>query len=267
MKHNRLSYAARADSAKNSLAKKLLHLIEMKKTNLAVSADVTTAKELLELAEMLGPEICIFKTHIDIIEDFTPALTQALGRLAIKHDFLIFEDRKFADIGNTVKEQYNGGIYRIGDWAHIINAHALPGPGVIAGLSESGIPNQCGLLLLAEMSSAGNFLGENYVKKTLMLAEQFPEFVFGFIAQHKISENENWLTLTPGVQLATTQDALGQRYVTPEMAIQRGSDVIIVGRGILTAPDKLETAKTYRAAAWNAYLQALTISATVDSHV
>jgi uridine monophosphate synthetase len=253
----RLSYRARAGLCKHPLAKQLLYLMADKQTNLALSADVTSAENLIGLIEQTAAEICILKTHIDIIDDFTPALTNKLRELADQHQFLLFEDRKFADIGNTVKHQYAGGIYRIADWAHIVNAHTLPGPGIISALAEIGIPKQRGLLLLAEMSSAENLLDATYAKKTLNMAKACPEFVLGFIAQHKLSNEPHWIYLTPGVQLQTGRDNLGQQYTTPEQALNQGTDIIIVGRGIVSSPDLEQTAKLYRQAGWNAYLNLL----------
>ncbi|MCH9611207.1 MAG: Orotidine 5'-phosphate decarboxylase [Chlamydiales bacterium] len=243
------SYSERAKSCLNPAGAKLLRLLDEKKSNLCLSCDVTTSKELLELADRLGPEICLLKTHIDIIEDFTPDLTHRLQELADKHGFMLFEDRKFADIGNTVRLQYGSGIYRISDWADITNAHLTPGPGVIEGLKRVGLEKGRGLLLLAQMSSAGAL---THPEIAVQWAQEHAEFVIGFIATSRLCDD--FIHMTPGVQLKEGTDALGQRYLTPQEVIgKRGSDIIIVGRAIYQAEDPLSAAKAFRELAFDAY--------------
>lgn len=87
--------------------------MEQKKTNLCVAADVPTSAGVIALAEATGPHICCLKTHCDAVDDWTADTAKQLAALAEKHNFLIFEDRKFADIGNTVVAQYSGGLYHI----------------------------------------------------------------------------------------------------------------------------------------------------------
>lgn len=251
-----LSFLKRASLARHPLAQTLFKLMEDKKTNLALAADVTSQKELLELADLLGPMICVLKTHVDILSDFTEDFGGKLQTIAKKHRFLIFEDRKFADIGNTSALQYAGGIYRIASWADLINAHIIPGPGIIEGLKKIGEPLGRGLLLLAQMSSEGTLAKGSYTKKAVLLAEQFPEFVLGFITLEKLSSNPALIHMTPGVKLSRGKDALGQRYRTVDEIIGENlSDIIIVGRDITHAENPQETASLYQKAAWRAYQQ------------
>lgn len=248
-----MNFVERAKQAKYPLARQLLTLMAEKKSNLAVAADVTRQRELLDLANRLGPHICILKTHVDILEDYTPDLGPALRALAHRHQFLIFEDRKFADIGQTVSLQYEKGIYRIAEWADLINAHIVPGPGIIDGLKKVGAPLGRGLLLLAEMSSKGTLAKGSFAKKAVAMGEAHADFVIGFISLRKLSEEPGMLHLTPGVKLHAGKDALGQRYRTIEEIIsQNRSDIIIVGRDIAHASDPLAMAELYRKRAWEA---------------
>ncbi len=252
------TYKERASQCTNPTAKKLLNLMEEKKTNLSVAFDITSGKKLLELLDKIGPEICVAKMHIDIIEDFSRDLIDKLVVLKAKHNFLIFEDRKFADIGNTVKMQYAQGIYHIADWADIINCHSVSGPGIIDGLKEIGMPKGRGLLLLAEMSSEGNLATGEYTEKTLKMAEKNNDFVIGFITMKKLLNDPKFINFTPGVKLVEGGDNLGQQYNTPEKVIkENGSDVIIVGRGIYEADDPLSEASKYKEAGWKAYKERL----------
>jgi uridine monophosphate synthetase len=97
------AYRTRAGHASTgSLASYLLRLMSIKQTNLCLSADVETSAELLDLAEECGDHICILKTHCDIVTDWSDRTARALKEIARRKCFIIFEDRKFADIGGTL---------------------------------------------------------------------------------------------------------------------------------------------------------------------
>lgn len=172
--------------------------------------------------------------------------------------------------------QYGAGIYHIASWAHIVNAHPIPGDGIVTGLSQVGLPLGRGLLLLAEMSSKGNLATGEYSMKAVEMARRHKDFVMGFIAMHRLQDrdtaanrssnaDEDFLILTPGVGLEEAGDAQGQVYRTPRQVIfESQCDVIIVGRGIYAsavAGNKVDSeliavnSKRYQDAGWRAYLE------------
>lgn len=243
----------------NPIITKIREVILAKKSNLAVAVDVDSAAEVLRLAELIGDKICILKTHVDILSDYTPDFPDKLRAIADAKNFLIFEDRKFADIGNTVALQFSGGIYKIAAWADLVNAHSIVGPGIMAGLRA--VNQRSGMILLAQMTSQGNLFTEDYALKTVEMAKNNQDFVVGFIGssdkpevlkQIRAAAGDDFLILAPGVKFTAGGDDLGQTYNTPEKAIQNGADVIIVGRGIIKAADPAAEAEKYRLAGWKA---------------
>ncbi|KAF3904912.1 hypothetical protein ABW20_dc0108447 [Dactylellina cionopaga] len=266
---SRISYGERAQEHPNPVARRLFEIAEAKKTNVVVSADVTTSQELLDLADKLGPYIAVLKTHIDILDDFRLPMLENLKDLAIKHNFLIFEDRKFVDIGNTVQKQYHGGALQISSWAHIVNCTMLPGEGIVQALTQTAerddfpYKDERALLILATMTSKGSLATGEYTKVSVECARKYSRFVIGFVASKTLGDietdvtpldNEDFVLFTTGVNMASKGDKLGQQYQTPRSAVEAGADFIIAGRGIYAVPDPVETAKLYKEEGWNAYL-------------
>jgi orotidine-5'-phosphate decarboxylase len=150
----------------------------------------------------------------------------------------------------------------------------VPGPAIVTGLASVGLPLGRGLLLLAEMSTAGSLAVGPYTDAAVRMARANQDFVMGFIAQRRmeglgvpegvnLGREEDYLVLTPGVGLDVKGDTMGQQYRTPrQVIIDSGCDVIIVGRGIygkspIKADYVQEQAQRYRKEGWSAYKERL----------
>lgn len=322
----------------NPVSQKILRLMKTKQSNLALSLDVTDTKRFFQILEAVGEEIVVLKTHIDVISDFSPDFIDRLLTLQEKYQFVIFEDRKFADIGNTVKLQYTAGIYKMIEWTQLVNAHVFPGPGIVQGLRQAWRESKFtdrGLILLPQMTSAGNLFDGRTMASAINWAREYSDYVIGFIGAAEVStavdvgetspessralfwkklratltdlvnkkksaasepatddqirqefteimqssegqapaettsrelidiekpslialREATWpeyLIMVPGVNLADSGDQLGQTYVTPQMAVEQGADIIIVGRGIYEAREPGKAAAAYRMAGWAA---------------
>ncbi|ACU08137.1 Orotate phosphoribosyltransferase [Flavobacteriaceae bacterium 3519-10] len=246
----RLSYEQKLQSVEHSVAKKLLETAIAKKSNLIASADVLTTQELLDLADKIGPHIVALKTHIDIITDFDPDNTiLPLKDLALKHNFLLMEDRKFGDIGNTQELQFSYGMYKISNWADFVTSH------VIGGYHALDCFLNVGVVAILGMSSKGTLTDKNYQEEALKVAQAHPN-VIGGVSQKAIPDE--LLLFTPGISLGEASDGKGQQYHSPKHAFSNlKSDFIIVGRGIYKADDAESAALTYKIEGWNAYEQTL----------
>lgn len=61
------SYTERAKQHPNACARSLFELMERKQSNLSVAVDVTTKKELIAIANAVGPFVCVLKVSFFLL--------------------------------------------------------------------------------------------------------------------------------------------------------------------------------------------------------
>lgn len=231
------------------VGKRLVELALKKQSNLIASADLITSEEIIDFAGKVGDHVVALKLHSDIIQDFSDNLIIELKKIAREKEFLLFEDRKFGDIGNTQELQFKKSIYKISDWADLVTVHP------IGGLESLKVFENTGVITIVEMSSKGTLTDDYYFTKAINVSEQSGN-VLGAVAQRQVPDN--LLLFTPGVNISSTGDSKGQQYNTPELVFKNyHTDFMIVGRGIYKAADVKTAAKEYQTLGWVSYLQSL----------
>lgn len=199
---------------------KIKQLINIK-SKICVSLDVLNLKELYHNIELLGDKVCIIKIHYDIIEDFMLDINETIKKLNYykkKYNFLIWEDRKFADIGSIMERQIN---LHISKWADMISIHPIVGDKSIENIKNINI------ILIGEMSSENNLFNEEYKNNIIEISNKYDNII-GIVCQNKMSENK--LNIVPGISLNNKKDNKGQTYHTPEE--KKFADILVIGRSI-----------------------------------
>lgn len=256
----------RWSECENPLARRYMEVACRKQSLVILAADLRTMYELKRLIGLVGEHIAALKTHVDLVDDWNKEEWAELCEMAADNDLMLFEDRKFADIGKISRGQM-AGVYDIRNWADVVTAHGISGPDIVDGLCAgwADVQREGGVLLLAQMSSRGNLLSRDYREKMISAGVNHPG-VFGFIgngsdgdelAELDTANGGRKLIWTPGVNLAVGDGEMGQRYGDPRQAILSGSDGIIVGSGIHGVNDPKSASAEYAKVSWEAKIERL----------
>lgn len=194
-------------------------------SSLCVAVDVTNMNELYRIIDNVGKHVDVIKTHIDMISDFTDEDIDTLVELKNKYRFLLWEDRKFADIGNTVYHQIHSGIHKISEWADMISVHLVSGEDILKQTSLM-------VVAIADMSSKGSVMSEEYSKSVVKICERHDNVV-GIVTQY--NHDTELLKIVAGISSTSLKDDKGQRYSTIEQ--KAFADIFVVGRGITKSKD------------------------------
>jgi orotidine-5'-phosphate decarboxylase len=226
------------------------------KEKIIVALDVITANEAREIVNELKDSVGAFKIGLQLFTAFGASFVRELVEQNVK----IFLDLKFHDIPNTVAKA-SVEAAKLGVW--MFNVHAIGGGEMMQRTVEAVRevcdkdnlvqPKIIGVTVLT--SSNDETLREvGIINETstqvLNLAKLVAKYgLDGVVASpHEvrlIRENiENFLIVTPGVRpsFATSDDQ--KRVMTPNEAVQAGSDFLVIGRPILRAENRVDTVKS-----------------------
>lgn len=221
-------------------------------SRIIVALDYANSDDALALARSLTPEQCKLKVGKELFAIGGPKLVAQLVELG----FDVFVDLKYHDIPNTVAKACQA-VADLGVW--MVNVHALGGGKMISAAKEAldqvkQPPLLTAVTLLtsfdqAQLESIGlsGTLQDNVLRLANLAQASGADGVV--CSAHEASElrrclGKDFCLVTPGIRPQGTQANDQQRIMTPEQAIQAGSDYLVIGRPITQAEQPLQALQT-----------------------
>jgi orotidine-5'-phosphate decarboxylase len=212
---------------------------------IVVALDVSDLDAAEALARRLEGEVGQVKVGLELYSSHGPAAVHRLG--AIRPVFL---DLKFHDIPNTVERaSFNAG--RLG--VAMLTVHALGGEAMVAAAvrgSAAGSANAGHeppvVLAVTVLSSLA---GEGLASPASLAFEAKAAGATGMVVSgedvslvREVVGEESCLVV-PGIRPAGSNGHDQVRVLTPEEAIERGADYLVVGRPITASSDPAGAAR------------------------
>lgn len=208
-----------------------------------LALDVADAESALRLAESVRPHVGGFKVGLELVMAEGPSIISEIADMGLP----VFADAKLHDIPNTVFAAAKQIGLRGARW---VTVHSTGGRAMIEaaveGFQTGGGGGVLAVTVLtsldrSDLSDIG--IGRAVIEETLTLAglaaESGAEGVvcspleLGAVVEHR----PDLLKVTPGIRTSDTASGDQKRTATPEEALARGADLIVIGRAIASRPD------------------------------
>lgn len=212
---------------------------------IVAALDVSDLDAAERLVQALDGEVAMFKVGLELFTAHGPAAV-----LRLRQYGPVFLDMKLHDIPNTV-EQAARNCARMG--VAIVTVHALGGEHMVAaavrgtarGAEESGHPMPA-IAAITVLSSLG---GESLASPASLAFEAMSAGATAAVVSGEdvsiVREvvGEAFCLVVPGIRPAGSNGYDQVRILTPEEAVARGADYLVIGRPITEVPDPAGAAR------------------------
>ena len=217
-----------------------------------IALDFNSLSEVLNFVKQISSTECRLKVGKELFTAYGPQIIQELHA----RGFEVFLDLKFHDIPNTVYKAIKVAA-NLGVW--MVNVHASGGKEMLVAAKKAieestHKPLLIAVTLLTSLSpEAVHEIGYQrpLVEQVLYLAKLSADCGLDGVVcsayeakQIKEATNPDFLTVTPGIRLATNKTDDQTRIMTPLNAIQNGADYLVIGRPITQAEEPKQVLAT-----------------------
>ncbi|MDQ6961904.1 MAG: orotidine-5'-phosphate decarboxylase [Mariprofundaceae bacterium] len=213
------------------------------KDKLMVALDLASAKEALQMRDILADEVHWFKVGLRLFVAEGPDFVRELLKT-----HKVFLDLKFHDIPNTVAQ----AVHSAGELGvQLTNVHAAGGSLMLQKAAEAASHYDHMKLIAVSVLTSSDMPEEEAKKQVITYAKLTQEAdldgVVCSVHEAKAVKDacgQHFMTVTPGIRWSNASLDDQQRVADPAYALRCGADYLVVGRPILQAKSPKEAAQS-----------------------